>query len=115
MKSAALTHPVQQSFGSLFGGCDPKDASLSRIFRTNVATLLRCKKQSLAKKPTLLEEVIQPPSFKNESMKKSSKRSKVVKGQFVTHELNKDELEKAKEMARKIIKRNKRLGDLLAQ
>lgn len=64
----------------------------------------------------LLGEATWPNSYQNADMKKPPKRpSKVIQGQFVNHELDKDELEKAKRMARRIVKRNKRLGDLLGQ
>jgi nitrate/TMAO reductase-like tetraheme cytochrome c subunit len=41
--------------------------------------------------------------------------SQTVKGQFINKELDKEKLQKAKEAAKVRIKRNKRLGDLLAQ
>lgn len=44
----------------------------------------------------------------------SKKPRQTVKGQFIKRDLDKEKLEKALKRAEKVVKRNKRLGDLLA-
>jgi hypothetical protein len=46
---------------------------------------------------------------------KSPRNAEKVKGQFLSQDLDKEKLEKAKKTAKTIVKRNKRLGDLLGQ